>query len=61
MAQETKELKTFISSIRDFIDRVEETNDLLADVWVEIGAYNNGLSEELNKRLRRHFRYNDSE
>ena len=43
------------------LQRQIETEELLTEIWLELGAYTDHLTPELRRRLRDHFEFDLSE
>lgn len=53
-----------LDRLRDQIDNLErqiKTEELLEDIWLELGPYTNALPEKLQVRLQEYFGFDDSE
>ncbi len=52
------------SILPDFLEELahlQEAESILDALWCEIGPYDNRFSSEVVNRLRRHFKFDDSE
>lgn len=50
-------LKGFLSDV----EKLQQAQELLEEIWCELDPYNNSLSRELNRKIHSHFDFDDSE
>ena len=57
MRERIRELQEEISRLEDLM----ETQNLLREIWDELGPYTPHISNELRYKLQKHFYFDDSE